>query len=364
MKRFLLPALAAVAALAAFAALAQNVSNYTEQGGARTVIGGSLDVVSGGEIDIESGGALKIAGTAVTASAAELNAADITAAGTVQASKAVVVDANKDASAFRNLTVTNLDAGASGTAGSVDVFPATAAKGKLAITAADNTGDTTTALTVAAQAGAVTYTIPDAGASASFVMTAGAQTVAGAKSLTGRATTTDGVASGTARVIGGRAYSAISATDNLLASAGASAHVDFAQTYSIPANTLGANSVVRIRGSVAATNVDGTDTLEVKLYIGGTTLLTVTAFDPSAVTDFVNFEFDLVSRAAAGAAASHAGFGGWVTSDTGAEIRGAAILAPTNLATNGALVVKVSAKWSATTALTNARLEALNVDIN
>jgi hypothetical protein len=50
-----------------------NSLNYTEQGGSRGVIGGSLDVVSGGEIDIEAGGALKIAGTAVTSSAAELN---------------------------------------------------------------------------------------------------------------------------------------------------------------------------------------------------------------------------------------------------------------------------------------------------
>lgn len=53
-----------------------NSSNYSEQGGAREVIGGSLDVVSGGEIDIESGGALKIAGVAVTADAAELNVMD------------------------------------------------------------------------------------------------------------------------------------------------------------------------------------------------------------------------------------------------------------------------------------------------
>lgn len=39
-----------------------NVSNYIEQGGARTVIGGSLDVVSGGELDLESGATFKIAG--------------------------------------------------------------------------------------------------------------------------------------------------------------------------------------------------------------------------------------------------------------------------------------------------------------
>lgn len=54
----------------------EGVSNYTEQGGERDVIGGSLDVVSGGELDIESGGALKIAGTEMTASAADLNALD------------------------------------------------------------------------------------------------------------------------------------------------------------------------------------------------------------------------------------------------------------------------------------------------
>ena len=52
-----------------------NTLNYTEQGGARRVVasGGSLDVESGGELDIESGGALKLAGTAITASAAEIN---------------------------------------------------------------------------------------------------------------------------------------------------------------------------------------------------------------------------------------------------------------------------------------------------
>ena len=51
-----------------------NVSNYTEQGGERTVIGGSLDVESGGELDIESGASLKLAGTAISATAAEINA--------------------------------------------------------------------------------------------------------------------------------------------------------------------------------------------------------------------------------------------------------------------------------------------------
>lgn len=84
---------------------------------------------------------------------------------------------------FSTIATTNIDAGASGTAGTVDVFPATAAKGKLQITCADQTGDTTVTLTTAAMAAARTITIPDPGAAASFVMTEGAQTVVGIKTF-------------------------------------------------------------------------------------------------------------------------------------------------------------------------------------
>lgn len=184
---FSLSWISALCLIVASPAAAQNTSNYTEQGGERTVIGGSLDVATGGEIDIESGGALKIAGTAVTASAAELNTVDITTAGTVQASKTVVVDSNKDISAFRNVGVVNLDAGSSAVAGTVDIFPTTAASGKITITSADNAGDTTTTIVNASQSGTRTYTIPDAGESASFVFTEGTQTINDAKTFAGTA---------------------------------------------------------------------------------------------------------------------------------------------------------------------------------
>lgn len=78
---------------------------------------------------------------------------------------------------------TDVDAGSSGVAGTVNIFPATALKGKTTITVSDNSGNTTTNINTAAQTGARTYTVPDAGASASFVMTAGSQTVGGAKTL-------------------------------------------------------------------------------------------------------------------------------------------------------------------------------------
>lgn len=99
-----------------------------EQDGKRLACGssGSIDIESGGELDIESGGAFKIAGVAVSASAAELNKTDgLTAtvaqlnmlsgvtAGTAAASKAVVLDANKDAASVRRFTVSQYLRGAS-----------------------------------------------------------------------------------------------------------------------------------------------------------------------------------------------------------------------------------------------------------
>jgi len=65
---------------------------------------------------------LLIGGTAVTTTAAELNVLDAVTAGTVAASKGVVVDANKDIGSFRNVTLTGeLDAATGDFSGDVDV---------------------------------------------------------------------------------------------------------------------------------------------------------------------------------------------------------------------------------------------------
>ncbi len=114
MKRFLLfgASVAGVMLLAAVA-LGQLSScptiNCWEDGGAQTAlgdrvtIGGSLDVTTGGEIDIEAGGALNIAGTAITASAAELNqAADNSASVEVVAATNVITAAESGATFFLN----------------------------------------------------------------------------------------------------------------------------------------------------------------------------------------------------------------------------------------------------------------------
>lgn len=160
--------------------------------------------------------------TGVTATAGELNYTDVTTAGTVQATKAVVVDGNKDATGFRNVTATGavqgatvvgttsittpaLDAGSSGAAGSVDVFPATASKGKLAITATNNTGDTTTALVAGAQAAARTYTIPDALANAQFLL--------GMQGAVARTATADGTTTGTIADAGREQFIVVTSDD-------------------------------------------------------------------------------------------------------------------------------------------------------
>ena len=72
----------------------------------------------------------------------------------------------------------DVNVGASGTAGTLDVFPATASKGKLAITVTDQTGNTTVSLTIGAMAAARTITLRDPGAAASILTTTDATAAA------------------------------------------------------------------------------------------------------------------------------------------------------------------------------------------
>ena len=66
----------------------------------------------------------------------------------------------------------------------IDLKSPTALKGMLEIVAADSAGNTKTTITNDSQAAARTYTIPDAGADASFLMSAGNQTLAGVMTFT------------------------------------------------------------------------------------------------------------------------------------------------------------------------------------
>ena len=134
----------------------------------------SKAVVVDANLDIASFRHVTITGNLVTGattlSETDLAKVDGITNGTVAASKAVVVDANKDAGDFRNLDVVNLDAGADAVAGTVDIFPTTTAKGKLIIAAADNAGATNITLTNASHGQATVVTIPDVGLATSYVV--------------------------------------------------------------------------------------------------------------------------------------------------------------------------------------------------
>ena len=117
-----------------------NTKNYREQGGEKWVIGGEETIVSGGkiaaengsEIDIESGAALKLAGTTVSATAAEVNA--LAGAGAVKSDleklkniTSSAAELNKLDGAGANVTASNLDA----LTGGSDVAKATGGHGHL-----------------------------------------------------------------------------------------------------------------------------------------------------------------------------------------------------------------------------------------
>jgi hypothetical protein len=115
--------------------------------------------------------------------------------------------------------------------------------------------------------------------------------------FTGRLTTSDGVTSGTARVVGGLAYSNTAAST---AVASTSAETVFDTNYAIPANTLKAGTVVRVRFQGIQTALVGTDTLAFKLYIGGSagTALLTSAATTGVSNGTIQGECTLICRTA------------------------------------------------------------------
>lgn len=145
-----------------------------------------------------------------------------------------------------DISVSDFDAGRSGAAGTVDIFPATASKGKLALTAADSSGDTTTTFVNASQAAARTYTIPDAGANASFLMTQGAQTIVGAQTFSAAAIFNSTVA-----------VNGVMSLDNGTGAASASAVLMGRGTTADPVTTSSANAkFIEFRCQSSATSGD------------------------------------------------------------------------------------------------------------
>jgi hypothetical protein len=146
-----------------------------------------------------AGGNLAVTGTS-TLTGNVVGAGTVKSTGdfTVGDSKLVVTATSGNVVGKGSLQVDGvIQSGKDTVAGDVRIYPATTARGYLKILAADGGGDHVTTITRAETSAARTYTIPEAGGNASFVMTAGNQTITGNTTLTGNA-----AASGTLTVGG------------------------------------------------------------------------------------------------------------------------------------------------------------------
>lgn len=271
--------------------------------------------------------------SALTSTATELNQIHSVTAGTVVASKALVVDSNKDLASLRDLTVRKIKIG-------------------------DSANDNVITISAAGDEGADrTLSVPALGGNCTFAI------LEVVNAFSGRVTTTDGVTSGTARVVGGLAYSNTAASAAITATA---TETLFSTQYSIPANTLKAGTLVKIRFQGIATATNSSDTLAIKLYIGGlsgTLLLTVAATDATN-NDVFTGEYELIIRTA-GLTGTVVGVGTFksIPAAEGTMTIKDDILASTTIDTTAAQVVGVSATWSSTNGGNSCRLDFLRVEI-
>lgn len=132
----------------------------------------------------------------------------------------------------------------------------------------------------------------------------------------------------------------------------------------IPANTLQAGSLIQIRFQGIATATNSSDTLAVKLYIGGltgTALLSLTATDVVDNNVFTG-EYELAIRTI-GSTGTMVGVGVYksVPAAEGTMTTKDDILASTTIDTTAAQVVAVSGTWSAASASNSCRLDFLRV---
>jgi len=136
--------------------------------------------------------------------------------------------------------------------------------------------------------------------------------------------------------------------------------------FTIPANVLKVGDKLRIRYQGIATATNSTDTLAVKLYIGG---LSGTALISHAATDVANNdvfsgEYELTVRTI-GASGTIVGCGTYksVPAAEGTATYKDDILASTAIDTTAAQDITVSGTWSTTNAGNSCRLDVLSVEL-
>lgn len=162
--------------------------------------------------------------------------------------------------------------------------------------------------------------------------------------------------------IGGVVHAAVAAGTALTASSTET----LLGSYSIPANTLKAGTVIKLRYQGIATATNSTDTLTIKAYIGGlagTAIITGTATDATNNDIFVGEA--LIQIRTAGES------GTFVSMASHNKVPAASLTASpvyefkasTAIDTTAAQVVGVSGTWSTTSASNSCRLDIMVVEI-
>lgn len=184
---------------------------------------------------------------------------------------------------------------------------------------------------------------------AQSIQTSASPSFAGLTS-TGAITTTDGVAGGTARKVGGKAFGTVADATAVDPAGAGDAPEAVISTYTIPANTIKASTKVRVDFAYVMTTGATVETLVMRLRLGGvagTIVAASTSVDPG--TGSGSGYAILVGHAAPGAAAEIAHFG--VIKDFAAAGADSTVVQQgptlTNFATNGALDLVLTADFGA-----------------
>jgi len=163
--------------------------------------------------------------------------------------------------------------------------------------------------------------------------------------------------------IGWLAYSNTAASTAVTAS---SAETMFSTNYTVPANYLEAGTLVKVHFQGIATATNSTDTLTIKMYIGGlsgTAILTSSATDATN-NDIFEGEVQILVRTA-GASGTFVAKGGFtkVEAASGTATRVIAITPSTTIDTTATQQIGVSATWSTNNAGNSCRLDIMTVEI-
>lgn len=192
------------------------------------------------------------------------------------------------------------------------------------------------------------------------ILTASTSGLANPAAFTNTVTTTDGVAAGTERRVGGGVFRQVVASTAITGAT--ETETNFSQAYTMPANTLKAGTRVKIRAQGIHTATTDTEDHTILLKVGSTTVASKAAVDP-ADSDLFFFDFELVCRTA-GEAGTMVGCGLIATGPSGTADVTAVLLASTAVDTTAELVIAVAIdRQASATDGDSARLDILTVDI-